>query len=70
MSQNGILFLEMITKLVTIKLIEMNALSGGKYLVNKSIRIQTPTLRANLCNIGTYFVVKRNRTLQILPIIT
>ena len=38
MPQNGILFLEMITKLVAWKLIEMDDLSGGQYTVNKSIR--------------------------------
>ena len=45
---------------VTGKWIEVNDLSGGRYSVNRNIKIKTPTLRSNLCDHSNgYIVVKR-----------
>ena len=50
-------------RFVTKKWIKVHDQSGGKYNVNKEIRIKTPMLRSDICDFSdAYIVVKRTIT--------
>ena len=52
-----------VSKFVTRKQIEINALSGGQYSAIKNIRFKTPLLRSYLCDyIDAYIVVEEKMT--------
>ena len=54
---------KVLPRFVTKKWIKVHDQSGGKYNVNKEIRIKTPMLRSDICDFSdAYIVVKRTIT--------
>ena len=50
-----------VSKLVTIKWIEINNLSGGQFSVKKNVRFKTSILRSDLCDYSDAYIVVKGR---------
>ena len=50
-----------VSKLVTIKWIEINNLSGGQFSVEKNVRFKTSILRSDLCDYSDAYIVVKGR---------
>ena len=50
-----------VSKLVTIKWIEINNLSGGQFSVKRNVRFKTSILRSDLCDYSDAYIVVKGR---------